>query len=321
MKKTLNIILLILGILTAAILILPLIIPIPPLENVRTTHETADPDSQFIEINGIEVHYKMAGQGQPVMILLHGFGASTFSWNTVMPELAKRGTVIAYDRPAFGLTDRPMPGDWQGENPYSLSSQVSLLTGLMDQLGIEKAILIGHSAGGAVAVQTTLDHPDRVQALVLVDAAVYGGGNRFGLLGFLLNTPQLQRLGPWFVRSIASSGEDTIRQAWHDPSRITPDVIAGYRKPLQVENWDRALWEFTLASKPGDMSSRLGEIKVPTLVMTGDDDRIVPTEQGQRLSREIPGAALQVIPNCGHIPHEETPGLFIDSLKSFFNWP
>ncbi|HPH94392.1 MAG TPA: alpha/beta hydrolase [Anaerolineaceae bacterium] len=321
MKKALKIILLILAGLLALITFLPLVIPVPPLENVHPARELADPDSQFVEINGLEVHYKIAGQGQPVMILLHGFGASTFSWNKVMPGLAQYGTVIAYDRPAFGLTERPMPGEWQGESPYSLSSQVSLLMGLMDQLGIEKAILIGHSAGGAVALQTALDNPARVQALVLVDAAVYGGGNRSGLLGFLFNTPQLQRLGPWFVRAIASSGEDTIRQAWHDPSRITTDVIAGYRKPLQVENWDRALWEFTLASKPGDMPSRLNEIQMPTLVLTGDDDRIVPTAQGLRLGKEIPGATLQVIPNCGHIPHEETPQLFMLALKQFFNWP
>ena len=91
------------------------------------------------------------GQGEPVLILLHGFGASEFSWREVMEPLSTYGRVIAYDRPAFGLTERPMEGNWTGTNPYSVQGNVELLDGLMDELGVDKAILVGNSAGGGVA--------------------------------------------------------------------------------------------------------------------------------------------------------------------------
>ena len=154
----------------------PLVIPIPPLPDPPPLSALVDEDSRFIEVNGIDVHYKQYGSGEPVMILLHGFGASTFSWREVMKPLSEYGTVIAFDRPAFGLTERPMPGEWEGESPYTLNSQINLLIGLMDRLNVEKAVLIGNSAGGTVAAAAALAHPQRVAALVLVDAAVYAGG-------------------------------------------------------------------------------------------------------------------------------------------------
>jgi pimeloyl-ACP methyl ester carboxylesterase len=235
-----------------------------------------------------------------------------------MEPLSQHGTVIAFDRPAFGLTERPM--DWTGANPYASASAVSLTVGLMDALGVDRAILVGHSAGGTVALATALHHPDRVQALVLEDPAVYaGGGARGGLLRFLLRTPQARRLGPLFVRQIQKWGEDALQLAWHDPARITEADRAGYRKPLQVENWDRALWEFTTASEPLGLDRQLDKVRPPTLVITGDDDQIVPTEQSVRLAGEIPGAQLVVVPACGHIPHEETPEVFLQAVEGFID--
>ena len=124
----------------------PFLVPIPPLKDTLPAQSLADADSRFIEVNGISLHYKTYGQGEPVFILLHGFGASVFSWREVMQPLATHGTVIAFDRPAFGLTERPMR--WEGDNPYSPEFQVQLVTGLMDELQIERAILVGNSAGG-----------------------------------------------------------------------------------------------------------------------------------------------------------------------------
>ena len=103
--------------------------------------------------------------------------------------------------------------------------------------------------------------------------------------------PQIRNLAPLLVRTIAGDmGNDTIRMAWHDPSRIEPKVYEGYRKPLKADNWDKALYEFTIAGNPVDYSERLANLTMPVLVVTGDDDRIVPTDQSMQLSREIPGA-------------------------------
>ena len=300
--------------------VLPLLIPLPPLLDTSPAKDLADPDSKFIPVNGIQVHYKIYGSGEPVMILLHGFGASTFSWREVTGPLSQSGTVIAYDRPAFGLTERPMPGSWKGESPYSLQSNVSLLFGLMDALKVQKAILVGNSAGGTVAVEAALQNPARVSALVLVDAAIYSsGGTRFGLLAPFINTPQMSHVGPYFARTLAGDqGTQFLETAWHDPSKITPAITAGYRKPLSVDDWDIALWEFTKTGSGNEgLEQHLKELSMPVQVISGDDDRIVPTEMSVQLSKDIPGAKLTIIPACGHLPHEERPQLFLAAFDTF----
>jgi len=268
-------------------------------------------------VNGVELHYKTLGSGDPALILLHGFAASTFSWREVMAPLAELGTVVAYDRPSSGLTERPLPGDWTGESPYSPDAQVAQLIGLMDALGISQAVLVGNSAGGTVAVNTALRHPDRVRALVLVDASIYSGGGAPAWAKPLLRTPQFEHIGPLISRSLGSQGERLLDLAWHDPSRVTPETKDGYRKALRAENWDRGLWELTKAGRDLKLGERVKDVRVPTLVITGDDDRIVPTEQSLRLARELPGAELVVIPNCGHVPQEECPEAFLKATTDF----
>jgi pimeloyl-ACP methyl ester carboxylesterase len=304
-------------IILAVLLVGPFLVPIAPLQDTVPPESLADADSRFVEVKGVQVHYKMAGQGKPVFVLLHGFGASLFSWREVMAPLAQRGTVIAYDRPAFGLTSRPLPGDWHGASPYGPEAQADLLVALLDKLGVQQAILVGNSAGGAIAVYTALHDPERVQALVLVDAAIYGGGGTPAWVRPALRLPQARRLGPLFVRSIRTWGQDFLRSAWHDPSKITPEIQAGYTKPLRAQNWDRALWELTIASHELYLGAQLAHLHVPALVVTGDDDRIVPTAQSLRLARELPGATLVVISQAGHVPHEERPDLFMQAVGGF----
>jgi pimeloyl-ACP methyl ester carboxylesterase len=295
----------------------PLVIPVAPLAGTVPPQDLADPDSLFVDVEGLQVHYKLAGDGEPALVLLHGFGASIFSWRKVTEPLGDVGTVMAFDRPAFGFTERPMPGEWSEQNPYSAEAQADLTVALMDELGVEKAVLIGHSAGGTIAVLTALRHPERVEALVLEDAAIYQQGGTPGWLRPLLLTPQMGRLGPLMVRSIVRWGEAVIRTAWDDPEKITLELVSGYKKPLQAENWDRALWEFTLASHLLVLEARLHKITVPVLVITGDNDRIVPTQESVRLAEELPNAELVVIPHCGHVPHEECPELFLDAVADF----
>jgi pimeloyl-ACP methyl ester carboxylesterase len=298
-------------------LIGPLLVPVPPLEGTVPPQDLADADSQFAVVNGLTVHFKMVGEGEPVLVLLHGFGASLFSWREVMEPLGQTGTVVAFDRPAFGLTERPLPGEWGDDNPYSPEAQADLTVGLLDHLGVEQAVLVGNSAGGTISVLTALRHPEGVAALVLVDPAIYAGGGTPAWIRPLLRTPQLRHLGPLIARTVQSRGRDLITAAWHDPSRITPEILAGYTRPLQADNWDQALWQFTLASHPLGLDQQLDEIQVPVLVITGDDDRIVPPEQSMRLAGELPGAELVVIPNCGHVPHEECPADFLAAVEAF----
>jgi pimeloyl-ACP methyl ester carboxylesterase len=318
MKRWQKTLLIVLAVVLGVVLIGPFLVPVPELGGLQTERELADPDSQFVAINGVTVHYKEMGQGDTTFILLHGFGASLFSWREVLGDFSEYGRVVAYDRPAFGLTGRPMPGDWTGESPYSTASNVELLAGLMDALDIEKAILVGNSAGGTVSVAFALKYPERTQALILVDPALYGGGGRFpSWVSPLLATPQMRHVGPLLVRGIAESGNDTILQAWHDPSLVTEEIFAGYRKPLQAKNWDRALYEFTIASRPLGLNERLAELKMPVVVIAGDDDRIIPTEYSVQAAQEIPGSGLAILPNCGHVPQEECPQAFMEAVQKF----
>ena len=317
MKRWRRIVLIVVGVLLLVVLVGPFLIPIPPLKDTVPPEQLADPDSRFIEVNGLRVHYKTMGEGEPVLVLLHGFAASLFSWREAMEPLSEVGTVIAFDRPAFGLTERPMPGEWGDQNPYTSEAQVELTVGLLDALGVERAILVGNSAGGTVAMLTALAHPEQVQGLVLVDAAIYVSASTPGVLRPLLNTPQMEHVGPLLVRRIRTWGEDFARMAWHDPSNITPEIWEGYLKPLQAQNWDRALWELTRASRAPHLAARLPEVQADCLVITGDDDRIVPTAQSIRLGQELPRATLVVIPDCGHVPQEECPAPFLQAVTDF----
>lgn len=314
-KRAGRITLIIITVLLFAILVGPFLVPVPPLEGTLPPQALADADSQFIEINGLDVHVKTMGQGEPVFVLLHGFGASLYSWQAVMEPFSQYGMVIAFDRPAFGLTERPL--SWQGQNPYSPKAQVALVIGLLDHFAVQQAILVGNSAGGTISMLTALAHPDRVSALILVDPAVYAGGGAPSWIRPLLGTPQMRHLGPLVVRQIQERGPQLIEQAWHDPSRIPPETLELYKKPLQAENWDKALWEMTLASRASGLAEQLTAFTLPVLVITGDDDRIVPTADSVRLGGELPDASLVVIPQTGHVPHEERPDLFMQAVDTF----
>jgi pimeloyl-ACP methyl ester carboxylesterase len=302
-----------------ALVIGPLLIPIPPAGEYSPA-ELAGPESHFADVDGLRLHYHQAGNGDLGIVLLHGFAASTFSWQEVMEPMSRWGKVIAFDRPAFGLTSRPMPGEWTGRNPYGVISQVDLTIGLMDELGMYRAILVGHSGGGTVAVLTALRHPDRIQALVLEAPSIYDRDTVPQPVRALLASPQARRLGPLVVRYLVSVyGERGIRMAWHDENRDLTAVIEGYEVPKQVRDWDRALWETVVAAEPVDLPDRVREIRAPTLVISGDDDQIVPLERSFRVAEEMPNARLEIIQQCGHLPHEECPEAFLAAVEPFIS--
>lgn len=318
----------IVGFVLIALLIGTLLVPVPPLAGTVEAARLADADSRFVDVplgsDTLTVHYKEAGDSGRALVLLHGFGASLFSWREVMAPLAETNRVVAFDRPAFGLTERPLretwgtAADWAAGLPYSALAQADLAIAMLDARGIDRAVLVGNSAGGAVAMLAALEHPERVDALVLISPAVYSGGPN-GAMQWLLNTPQMQHIGPLIARRIQGWGDEFARSAWHDPDRITEAVWQGYLAPLHIENWDRALWELTAASRQTGLADRLAALQLPVLVITGDDDRIVPTEQSVKLAGALPNAELAVIPACGHVAHEECSQATLEVMTAFLN--
>lgn len=324
MKKSIQIILILLGILLLALLIGPFLVPVRPLEGLQPPAALAQENSEFLTLpypgtDGIDIHYRRGGEGEPAFVLLHGFASSLFTWDEVFDDFAARGQTLAYDRPPFGLSERLVKGDWAGPNPYAPDAAIEQLAALMDNQDMDRAVLVGNSAGGTVALRMALAHPERVSGLILVSPAVYAGGGAPGFIQPLLSTPQLQRLGPLVSRTFLSLGDSLESQAYHDPGRITDEQRAKARLGLQVANWDEALWAFTTASQASDLAERLNEITVPVLVVTGDDDRIVPTEQSIRLAGELPNAELVVIPACGHVAQEECEAEFMAAVAEWLN--
>ncbi len=303
-----------------AVLIVPLVWPVPPIPDTVEPTALAGPDSLFVEVAGIEYHVVIAGDEPCAVIYLHGFGASVFSWRETIADTSVRCTAIALDRPAFGLTERPLRGAWDGPNPYSPTTQADHTIALMDELGIERAVLVGHSAGGAVAALAAARYPERVRGLVLEAPAILHGGGTPAFVRPLLATPQARRIGPLLLRrSLAGDrGEDLVRAAWANTDAVTDETIEGYRLPLRVHDWDRALWELVIAPRPDDPADLLGEIECPVLVVAGTEDRAVPYEDSARVA-EILGARLATFEGIGHIPHEEAPERFASEIYRFLD--
>lgn len=318
-KSWKKIILYCLGFLFLVITLGPFLVPVSALGDQVTEAELTDSDSKFIEVNTVTVHYKEMGEGKTTFILLHGFGASTYSWREVMDDFAQRGRVIAYDRPAFGLTERPMPEDWI-KNPYGMKANVELLHGLLDTFGITKAVLVGNSAGGGVAVAFALEYPQRVESLILVDPGVGGGyGPQFPAWGLpLMWTPQMRHLGPLMMRDYQESLPNTIQREWFDESKLTDTIKQEYLNLLRIRNWDRAFYELTFAPVYPELRPLLPELTVPASIIAGAEDRLIRTWYFEAISQEIP-APLVLLSQCGHVPHEECPEIFMLEVQKILD--
>ena len=294
--------------------------PVPDLDGLVDETEFAEPGSKFIEINNVTIHYKEEGVGNKTFILLHGFGGSTFSWREVMADFAQHGQVIAYDRPAFGLTERPMPEDW-AENPYGMKANIELLRELMDTMGIEKAILVGNSAGGGVSVAFALEYPERVDALILVDPGVGGGrGPQFPAWALpLMWTPQMRHIGPLLMRDYQETLPNTIEREWFDQTKLTEQIKQEYLKLLKIKNWDRAFYELTFAPAYPELRPLVQNLTVPVFVIAGQEDRLIRSWYFEAIATEIPGAQLALLPACGHVPQEECPDPFMEEVKKYLD--
>lgn len=309
-------------ILVAVLLVGPLLIPMSVVDGgTLDIRDLTAADSRFVNVLGYDLHYKEMGQGERVLILMNGFGGNLTTWRKVMAPLAEYGRVIAFDRIGTGLSDYPMFGEWTGKSPYANSMQPEFVVGLMDALQIEQAILVGNSQGGTIAVQTALAYPERVQALILADPGIYTTGGFPPSLSWLYATPQMRRLGPLASRQFLgeANADELVKLAWHDPSKLTAPERAEAAQYGRLRNRFRALWEYTVAGEALDLASQVGRISMPTLIIAGDDDRIIPTEEHARLAKEIPNADYFLIAQCGHVPQEEQPEEFLRAVDQFLN--
>ncbi|MEI7694524.1 MAG: alpha/beta hydrolase [Chlorobium sp.] len=275
-------------------------------------------DSRFIEVNGFNVYYRIAGNKKTLVVLLHGSFLSIRSWSHVFEQLAESATVITFDRPAFGRTSRPLPSKHNGVS-YSPEAQSDLVIALIKKLGFSKAVLVGNSTGGTLALLTALRYPQHVDGVVLVGAMIYSGYATSEVPAFM--KPLMKAMTPLFSMLmkvlITKLYDNNIRGFWHNKERLSDEVLAAFRNDLMVGDWSRAFWELFLETHHLGLESRLKTMPLPSLVVTGEYDLTVKTEESLRLARELPHAELVVVPDCGHLPQEEQPEAFTSTVKKF----
>ena len=271
-------------------------------------------NSRFAEVDGITAHYQEFGDASdPAIILIHGYSASTYVWQTVAPPIADAGFhVIAVDLPGFGFSEKPA---WY---EYSIGAQARFVTRLLNVLGIGRAALVGSSYGGAVAATIALDYAERVERLVLVDAVINDEAKNNPLLRLAeirglgeLATPFLLGSKRFFRRRMRG----TLAPANHH--LITDERINSIRRPLNAAD---AHYSMLATSRNWD-ANRIEEdahlISQPTLIIWGDQDKVVRIENGEKLYHSILNSRMVVFRDCGHVPPEENPELFVELVTDF----
>ncbi|MGB9750206.1 MAG: alpha/beta fold hydrolase [Caldisericia bacterium] len=275
-----------------------------------------DSDSKFIKIENFNLHYKEYGDKERVILLIHGFAANTFSFREIVKPLSNYGRVIAIDIPGFGLTERPKKSSLNF-NPYSRDGQVEVIKMFLDKLNIKKVIILGHSMGGAISTYFTIKYPEYVEKLIIEDGAIYEEGGPPSFISSFLRSSVGKLLWPILVKPFVGQISKLLDIAYYNKSIINDEFIKGYKKVLNVKDWDKGLYEISVANNRINIIDRLKEIKLPTLIIWGEFDKVIPLESGLKLNNDIENSSLIIIKECGHVPHEEKVDEFLENVINF----
>jgi pimeloyl-ACP methyl ester carboxylesterase len=290
----------------------PMLLPETTAADRLPRRDLARPSSRFTVLDGIEVHHEVHGPTDarpdaPTLLMSHHFYGSTPVWDRLTPLLEDRHRVVTWDRPGFGLTERPLR-DASPYNPYTREAAARLGWALLDELGAEDAVLVGASAGGTNVLEMYAMAPERVRAIVLLAPAITGDVGAPPKLRGLLRAGSMRRLGPRVVeRFIGDITRERSTRSWNDPSRARDEDLAPYRDLVRIQGWSRGLWEVMTAEPPPDLRRVLRSISVPTLVVTGAQDRTIAPRWGRWVAAVVPGGRFELLPDCGHVPHQEQP--------------
>lgn len=282
-------------------------VPYPVLEQ-----RYAAESSRYMDLaGGVRAHYRDEGpRGAPAIVLIHGFSASLHAWEPWVARLSPDYRTISLDLPGHGLT-RTHSG-----YERSVEGDVAVVDELARRLGARRFVIAGNSMGGGVSLAYTLAHPDRVRGLVLVDSAGWpdAKGDRPPLAFVLLANPVgralLRNLDP---RPLAEPG---LKAAYGDPALVTPELVDRYVDFARAPG-RRALLTSGRRGRPIGDPAAFGRIAVPTLVMHGGTDTIIPVAAARGFAGAIPGARLVVYPDVAHVPMEQIPDRTAADLRAF----
>jgi len=308
MKKLLNIILIVVGVIVLGLglhwAVWQLVSPVPGKDLVDS--------GTFKEIDGMQIRLEHEGTGTPV-ILIHGYTSNLITWRFNIKELAARGlSVWSMDLPGFGYSDKPR------EFGYALTDYADFMADFMKAEGITKATLVGNAMGGSIAMMTYLKYPDLVDKLVLIDSAGYpeeeSGFFIFDLMGYPVIGEILMSFNyRWVVKQSMLSG------VYFDNRFVTDDVVDSYYGVYRTENGRKApLWVGRNFDWDNDLNTdKIKTITAPTLVIWGREDTLIPVAQADNFARDIAGSRVVVIPDAGHMPHEEKADIVNGLIADF----
>ncbi len=272
----------------------------------------AAPPSQFINVLGDRLHVRDTGpRNAPAVILLHGFGSSLHTWDDWVPALEAKFRVIRYDQPGFGLTGADPSGD------YSDLRSAAVLAGLMDQLGIQRADIVGHSMGGRIAWFFAANHPDRVSKLVLIAPDGFASpGFEYGKAPKI--SPLLRTL-PYVLPQFMLKA--SLAPGYGNPAAMTEPILARYRDMMLAPGVRSAILARMEQNVLVDPEPLLRRIAAPTLLMWGSLDAMVPQTNAADYLRDIKGSKLEQFPGLGHLLMEENASTTVVPLMAFLAQP
>lgn len=266
------------------------------------------PAENFITVDGRTVHVEQSGQGEPV-VLLHGFGESTYSWRKIVPALAGRYRTVAIDLHGFGWTARPLEA-----TAYNRDGQLAMVIGVLDALGLEPATVVGHSYGGALASAMAVLHPERVRALVLIDSAAptYPDAKKNRLARC---RPLARMLLPLALST--SSIRRGLKRSFFDDELATTELARAYRQRLAIEGVLEAYVQLSAPPPSLGRSVEISKVRQPALILWGAQDRTIPIAGARKTAKLLPRARFVAIPRCGHSPIEERPEEVLAAMLPF----
>ncbi len=281
-----------------------------PVDALKPKYAPAPSD--FLQVMGLEVHYRDEGNpGDSLpLVLIHGTGSSLHTFDAWTAALKEQKRVVRMDLPGFGLTG-PFP-----DRNYTMDHYVEFMEAFLRARKIGHCIIAGNSLGGQIAWNFTTAHPERVQKLILIDAAGYPLKSTSVPLAFqLARMPVLNKVLTFITpRSVVRS---SVQNVYADPGKISEELVDRYFElSLRAGNRQALVDRLQI---PSD-SNRVGQIKniqQPTLVLWGAQDGLIPTENAYRFHRDLPNDTLVILENSGHVPMEENPAESLGAVLQF----
>ncbi|MBN1882022.1 MAG: alpha/beta fold hydrolase [Deltaproteobacteria bacterium] len=279
----------------------------------ETAGEYTGMEGEYVLVQDMNIHTYASGVGcgeRIPVVFIHGFAASFYCWRFNVEPLAVDGPVYAMDLPGFGLSDKPKGHD------YSLDGYADFIAAYMDAMGIERAVLVGNSMGGGIAVKTQIRHPDRVAGLVLIDALGYFN-NEFYLYRALGTYPLGEILLSCNNRLIMKTILKT--KVYRDNAYVTKDVVDSFMAVNKTENGRRSpVWVLrAMGTYPVIPTEEIKSVSAPTLIIWGEKDRVLPVSHAELFSRDIEHTETVIFPDVGHMPMEERSGEVNDLIGAF----